>query len=100
MRGLRIFLTGVVAGLSWAAISKELELPPEQRTWQGSIGGVPYNFRVWEWRDIAREYWNPASDEMLSPKVIGVGWGVNFAAVGRRAQNWLRQTTPPRHIER
>ena len=90
MRGLRLFLTGLVAGLTWAAVSKELEQPPEQRTWQGSIGGVPYNFRIWEWRAIAQEYWNPASDDVLTPKAIGVGWGINFAAVGRKAQGWLQ----------
>lgn len=92
MRGLRIFLTGMVAGLTWAAISKELEQPPETRTWRGNIGGIPYNFRVWEWREIAREYWNTESDAVLTPKAIGVGWGINFAAVGRKAQSWMQST--------
>jgi hypothetical protein len=90
MRGLRIFLTGVVAGLAYAAISKELEKPPEARTWQGTIGLVPYNFRFQDWGDLAREYWNPASDQILSPKAIGIGWGINFAALTHRAQVWLQ----------
>lgn len=93
-RGLRIFVTGVVAGLTYAAISKELEKPPEERTWQGTVGVVPYNFRVGEWRNIIREYWNPESDQILSPKAIGVGWGINFAAIGQRAQEWLHRGAP------
>ena len=92
MRGLRIFVTGVVAGLAYAAISKELEKPPEARTWQGTIGMVPYNFRFQEWGDLAREYWNPASNQILSPKAIGIGWGINFAALTHRAQEWLQSS--------
>ncbi len=86
MRALRYFLVGVMTGLTAAAISKELEKPPAERTWRGTIAGVPYNFRVWEWSDISREYWNPASDAILSPRAIGLGWGINFAALARRAQ--------------
>ncbi len=83
-------MTGVVAGLAYAAISKELEKPPEARTWQGTIGMVPYNFRIQEWGNLSREYWNPASDQILSPKAIGIGWGINFAALTHRAQEWLQ----------
>ena len=83
-------MTGVVAGLAYAAISKELEKPPEARTWQGTIGMVPYNFRLQEWGDLSREYWNPASNQILSPKAIGIGWGINFAALAHRAQEWLQ----------
>jgi hypothetical protein len=92
MRGLRIFVTGIVVGLAYAAISKELEKPPEARTWQGTIGVVPYNFRFSEWGDLVREYWNPESDQILSPKAIGIGWGINFAALTQRAQGWLQST--------
>lgn len=91
MRGLRLLLMGAVLGLTYAAVSKELEKAPEARTWQGTIGVVPYNFRYWEWQHIAREYWNPASNEILSPHAIGVGWGINFAALSQRAQQWLHQ---------
>lgn len=89
MRGFRAFVIGVVVGLSAAAIGNELEKPPEQRTWKGRIAGVPYNFRVWEWQNIAREYWNPASDHILAEHAIGIGWGINFAALSRRAQDLI-----------
>ncbi|GAC1457535.1 MAG: hypothetical protein PVSMB4_17390 [Ktedonobacterales bacterium] len=86
MAKLRWFVTGVVAGLTAAAISQELEKEPEERTWQGKIAGVPYNFRIAEWGAIAGEYWDPASDEIFTPHAIGLGWGVNFAALARRVQ--------------
>ncbi len=99
MRGMRMFVLGVVTGLTAAAISKELEKPPETRTWQGTIAGVPYNFRLWEWRGIAREYWNPDSDAVFVPHGFGVGWGVNFAALSRWAQSTLLAPPPARVAE-
>jgi hypothetical protein len=86
---LRGFVFGVIAGISAAAISQEMRKPPEQRTWKGHIGAIPYNFRFDEWQGIAQEYWNPASEHLLTEHVIGVGWGVNFAALTRRAQDAL-----------
>ncbi len=86
---MRGFVLGVIAGISAAAIGQELQKPPIQRTWKGEIGGIPYNFRVNEWQEIAREYWNPSSEALLTPHTIGVGWGVNFAALSRRAQDLL-----------
>ena len=97
MGKLSWFVTGVVTGLAVAAIGEELQKAPEQRTWKGTIAGVPYNFRVGEWGDIAREYWNPASDEILQPHAIGLGWGVNFAAVANRVQALLDGQEPQPH---
>lgn len=99
MRGLRIFVTGLIVGLAVAAIDKEMGKPPAQRTWRGAIAGIPYDFRVWEWRNIAREYWNPTSDQILVDHAIGIGWGVNFAAVSRRAQEWLQAPAPTTAIK-
>lgn len=80
------FVAGVVTGLTAAAIGQELAKPPEERTWKGRVAGVPYSFRLSEWADAANEYWNPDSDQILSPHVIGLGWGVNFAALVHWAQ--------------
>jgi hypothetical protein len=89
MGKLRWFVMGVMTGLTAAAVGQELAKPPEQRTWKGTVAGVPYNFRVNEWSDVATEYWNPKSDTILSPQAIGIGWGVNFAALARRAQAFV-----------
>jgi hypothetical protein len=83
------FVTGVVAGLAAAAVGQELAKAPEERTWKGAVAGVPYNFNIPEWGDIAREYWNPNSNAILTSHVIGLGWGVNFAALSTRAQELL-----------
>jgi hypothetical protein len=80
------FTAGVIAGLAAAAVGQELARPPEERTWKGKVAGVPYNFHVPEWGQIANEYWNPASDKVLAPHAIGLGWGVNFAAVVNRVR--------------
>ncbi len=88
---LNWFIAGITAGLTAAAIGQELAKPREERTWKGRIAGVPYSFRLNEWPDAANEYWNPDSDQIITPHVIGLGWGVNFAALARRAQELLGQ---------
>lgn len=89
MAKLNWFAAGVVAALAAAAASQEMQKAPEQRTWKGTVAGVPYNLNVPEWGEIAREYWNPDSDQILTPHVIGLGWGVNLAAVKQRAQELI-----------
>lgn len=88
MRKLSWFLAGAATGLTAAAISKELEKPAGERTWQGTIAGVPYNFNVPSWGQIVGEYWNPDSNQILSPHAIGLGWGINFAALTQ----WIQET--------
>lgn len=92
---MRGFVLGVIAGISAAAISQELKKDPEHRTWKGHIGGIPYNFRVNDWQALAKEYWNPESDQILSEKGIGIGWSINFAALTRRAQEMLNANRIP-----
>jgi hypothetical protein len=94
MRKLSWFVLGVIAGLAAAAISKEMEKPAAERTWKGTIAGVPYNFNISDWADIAREYWNPDSDCIFSPHAIGMGWGVNFAALWRWVEGLMGEPQP------
>jgi len=89
MRRLIWFTAGVFAGLAAAAISKELEKAPEQRTWMGSVAGVPYDFRPPDLSNIARDFWNPESDKIFAPRAFGLGWGVNGAAVKRRIDDLI-----------
>jgi hypothetical protein len=94
MGKLNTFSAGVIAGLIAAAVGQELAKDPTERTWRGKVAGIPYNFRLAEWGDIASEYWNPASDNIFTPHVIGMGWGINLAAVVSRLQQ-LSQSNPP-----
>lgn len=89
MAKMGTFMAGVVTGLTAAAIGQELAKEPAERTWQGKVAGVPYNFRLNDWRAIAREYWNPDSDSILTPHAIGLGWGINLAALARRARELM-----------
>jgi hypothetical protein len=83
------FAVGVAAGLSAAAVGQELAKPKEARTWKGTVAGVPYNFRLDEWPEATNEFWNPESEKILVPHTIGLGWGVNFAALKRRVEALL-----------
>jgi hypothetical protein len=98
MGKLRWFVMGVVTGLTAAAISQELSKDPDERTWKGTVAGVPYNFRFEEWGQIANEYWNPQSNDILAPHAIGLGWGINFAALARRAQALIQAQQQERRI--
>lgn len=88
------FVIGVVAGLAAAAVGQELAKAPEDRTWKGTVAGVPYNFRLNEWPEITNEYWNPDSDKVFVPHTIGLGWGVNFAALKHRVESLLGLSAP------
>jgi hypothetical protein len=100
MGKLRWFVLGIVAGLSAAAIGEELKRPQERREWKGTIAGVPYNFRLDEWSSVAKEYWNPASDSILTPHAIGLGWGINFAAVLTHVRQIVEPQATPTEGER
>lgn len=65
--------------LTAAAIASELRKEPRQRTWNGRVLGVPYDFRRPTRERVAERLWNPRSHQLFSPHVFGVGWTVNFA---------------------
>jgi hypothetical protein len=97
MGKLRWFVAGAVVGLAAAAIGQELAKEPEERTWKGTVAGIPYNFRLEDWAAIAGEYWNPESDAVVAPHTIGLGWGINVAALVRRARALIEPQQPPEH---
>jgi hypothetical protein len=94
MSKLNTFTAGVIAGLVAAAVGQELAKQPTERTWKGKVAGIPYNFNLPEWSSIAAEYWDPNSDRIFTPRVLGMGWGINFAAIVNRLQQ-MSQTTAP-----
>lgn len=65
-------------GLMVLAINQQLQRPPDQRTWQGSVFGVPYDFRMPTFERIKGTLWNKDSSQVLVPKAFGMGWDVNF----------------------
>ena len=77
MKNSKIGLLAMVLVLM--ALSRELRKPAEERTWHGSLFGfVPYDFRMPNLDRVQASYWNPDSNQLLTPQVFGVGWAVNF----------------------
>lgn len=66
------------ATLVTLAIKEQLNLPEEQRTWQGKVLGVPYNFRIPSKENIRSAYWNTETSQIIVPRPFGMGWTVNF----------------------
>lgn len=74
----RLIRTAILA-LAVAAVAQELSKPEAERTWHGRILGVPYDFRWPTWQRFRNAYWNPDDQRILTDRVVGVGWAVNFA---------------------
>lgn len=77
-RSQNILWSIIVLTLVGAAIRDQLRRPSEDRTWQGSIMGIPYDFRVPTIERIRGEVWNKDTNRILMPHAFGMGWGINF----------------------
>lgn len=64
-----------------AAVAKELRRPAAQRTWHGSIIGLPYDFRPPTPERLRTEFWDPQNNALFTPHAFGVGYGVNLARI-------------------
>jgi hypothetical protein len=70
------------AALTVAAIVQEMAKPKSQRVWHGKIIGIiPYDFRFPTWERFREAYWNPYDRHILTSRVFGVGWTINFYAL-------------------
>lgn len=63
----------------------------------GRVLGMPYDFSMPTTEKFAARWWNPADPHILVPRVWGIGWSVNFAAIAVKL-GWMRpddeDTTP------
>jgi uncharacterized membrane protein len=67
-----------IAALMGLAIREQLQMPPEERTWHGTLFGIPYDFR-WPTIERLREtFWNKDTARVLVPNAFGMGWSINF----------------------
>ncbi len=73
-----LVLLGVSAAVVGAAILDQLWLPVEQRSWQGYLGAVPYDFRFPTPERIRGKVWNKETSRVMMPHLFGVGWSLNF----------------------
>jgi hypothetical protein len=75
LRNVRRGLTTLVIG---AAVADQLRRPPEDRTWYGNIGGVPYDLRPPTFDRLRATVWNKDNPKLVVPTFFGVGWSINF----------------------
>ncbi len=72
----------VTTGLAIAAVVKELRLPADERTWNGTVAGfVPYDYRIPTVERVKERLWSPDNPHIFVPHVFGVGWTVNAGRV-------------------
>lgn len=64
-----------------ARICEALRPEPEGPTPQGTILGMPYDFRGATVRRVSERLWDPANPRVFVPRLFGVGWTVNFGAL-------------------
>jgi Family of unknown function (DUF5808) len=67
-----------VASLVGAAVLEQLRLPADERTWQGTILGLPYDFRPPTPEKLRNTFWNKNTSKIFVPHAFGIGWSVNF----------------------
>jgi hypothetical protein len=89
MKRLKRLLFLAVTALGAAAVIQELSKPETERTWQGNVLGVPYDFRPPTPRRFIDAMWNPNDQRLFTPRPFGVGWTVNFA----RLLQLIRETS-------
>jgi hypothetical protein len=68
----------ISTGLTVAAVVQELRKPAEERTWNGRILYVPYDFRLPTLDRIKQRLWAPDNHQILVPQIFGVGWTLNI----------------------
>ncbi len=84
MKSKKIFSPGKVlwstlfAILLSAAIRDQLRRPPEERTWHGTVFGIPYDFRFPTVERLRDSFWNKNTPQLLLPQAFGIGWTINF----------------------
>ena len=61
-----------------AAIRDQLRRPPEERTWHGTVFGIPYDFRFPTLDRLRDSFWNKNTSQLLLPQAFGIGWTINF----------------------
>lgn len=67
-----------IAALMGLAIYKQLQMPPEERTWHGTLYGIPYDFRRPTFKRLRETFWNKETARVLVPQFFGMGWSINF----------------------
>jgi hypothetical protein len=90
-RTLRGLARWLVWGLIGAAVYDQLRHPPQERTWTGRIGPIPYDFRPPSLERMRASFWNPEDARLFTPMPWGIGWTVNLAVLGEQLRPALER---------
>jgi hypothetical protein len=52
----------------------------------GNILGMPYDFRMPTLGRIRERMWNPDDPRVITPRVFGAGWTINFATLRKKSK--------------
>ena len=88
---LRELIGAAALALLAAAVVRELSLPQDQRTWHGTMCGVPYDLRRPTWRRVQESWWAPEDPRLVTPRVLGVGWGLNLGRIAALSKARFRR---------
>jgi hypothetical protein len=77
VKRIRRIIALAAMALGVAAVVQELRLPQDERTWHGTIIGIPYDFRRPTAERLKERWWNPNAG-LFTPHVFGVGWTINL----------------------
>lgn len=72
-----LVISGIVV-LMGLAVREQLRLPKDQRTWHGTLFGIPYDFRRPTIERLRETFWNKKTARVLVPPAFGMGWTINF----------------------
>ncbi len=75
---INVVLSILATFLVIRAIREQLRLPSGERTWYGTIYGVPYDFRRPTAERLRATFWNRDTSQLLVPQAFGLGWTINF----------------------
>lgn len=70
-----LFANVVVGAL---AVYDQMKRPAIDRSWHGSVGPVPYDFRPPNPQRFIDAWWNPEDSRLFTPRDFGIGWAVNL----------------------
>src|SRR6266478_9089537 len=67
-----------IAALMGLAIREQWQMPPEERTWHGTLYGIPYDFRRPTIERLREAFWNKDTARVLVPHAFAMGGSINF----------------------
>ena len=83
---LEALMWGAAGALVATSVARELRRPPAERTWQGRVVGVPYDYRPPTVERLRSTWWAPEDERLFVPTAYGLGWDLNLGRVTRLAR--------------